>query len=112
MPRKKPVVEIRRPPNSEAVADFVAGEENSQTSERSNVRTLERLDVQTSEHSNVQTFGHSDPAIVTRKNGRQRRRTTVYLPPELVQQLKLRCIQEGKELSVVVAVAVERYLRT
>lgn len=96
MPRKKPVIEIRRPPSPEAVAEFVTGGEGSQTSERSNVQTPRR----------------PDPAIVTRKNGRQRRRTTIYLPPELVQQLKLRCTQEGSQLSTVVEVAVERYLRT
>lgn len=97
MPRSKPVVTLRPPPSSEAMDDFVTG----------------RPDVQTSKRLNLQTSGRSDgpdPSVVTRKDGRQRRRTTVYLPPELVRQLKVFCAQEERELSEVVSAAIERYL--
>ena len=102
---KKPQVNLRRPP-PDAMADFVSGETDAQTS-RHPLQVVENSDT----HENAQTSRRSDPAVVTRKNGRQRRRTTVYLPPELAQSLKVRCAQEGRELSALVTEALEAYLQ-
>jgi metal-responsive CopG/Arc/MetJ family transcriptional regulator len=47
---------------------------------------------------------------VHRQDGRVRRRTTVYLPPELVGELTARCMYDGRELSDAVADALRAYL--
>jgi len=124
MPRSKPQVNLRRPPNPDAMASFVSGEADVQTP--GDAQALEDVQTpvgaQTSEsplqlvenqgvHENAQTFKRSDPTIVTRKDGRRRRRTTVYLPPELAQSLKVRCALEGRELSALVTEALEAYLQ-
>lgn len=49
-------------------------------------------------------------AVVTRADGSERRRTTVYFPPTLAKQLVLYCAENERELSAVVAEAVERWL--
>ncbi len=48
--------------------------------------------------------------IVRRKSGRERRRITIYLPPELDKSLRLYCAEHYLELSVAVEQAVEAYL--
>lgn len=97
MSSRKPVVAIRRPPLSKpdpiAVDQFVTGKES--------------LDVQTSGSSDVQTSGLG---IVQRRDGRVRRRMTVYLPPDLAKKLKIYAVSEDREISDVVAEAVEKML--
>jgi hypothetical protein len=48
-------------------------------------------------------------SLVARRNGRVRRRMTVYLPPELAQQLAVHCTIKNVEISNVVADAVAAY---
>jgi len=49
--------------------------------------------------------------VIVRKDGRQRRRTTVYFEPALAKKLKVYCAAEGRELSVVVSEAVAGYIQ-
>jgi len=49
-------------------------------------------------------------AIIKRKNGRQRRRRTVYLPPELDTVLRKYCAVHDLEISVAIEQAVDGYL--
>jgi hypothetical protein len=48
---------------------------------------------------------------VKRKDGRTRRRTTVYFPPDLATRLAVHCAREGVELSDAVTAAVDAYLK-
>ena len=57
------------------------------------------LDVQTSERSGVQT----SKAVVTRADGRELRRMTVYLPTELAKQLRLHCAEIDTDVSGLLA---------
>ena len=50
-------------------------------------------------------------AIIERKNGRKRRRRTVYLPPELDTSLRKYCAEHDIEISVAIEQAVEGYLK-
>ncbi len=96
----KPVVALRKPPSTpppEAVAAFVDG-----GGERSNVRATKRLDVQTSERSSK--------AVVTRADGRELRRMTIYIPADLAKRLRLHCTETDREISAVVGEAVGGYL--
>jgi len=100
MPSRKPVVSIRRPPSTpdpDDVERFVSGDGPT------NVQPLKPLDVQTPERP-------AGRALVQRKSGRTRRRTTVYFPPELAKRLAVHCAGEGTELSEVVSRAVVAYL--
>lgn len=97
MPRSKPVVALRRPPAS--VDAFVSG---------SDVQTSGSSDVHVLKHPNAQT---SERSVVIRKDGRRRRRTTVYFEPELATELKVYCASSGRELSSVVAEAVAAHIR-
>ncbi len=102
MPSPKPAVSIRRPPPTPAPADverFVQGDRPA------NVQPLKRPDVQTSEPA-------KGPGLVKRKDGRTRRRTTVYFPPELGKRLAVHCVNEGIELSEAVTAAVTAYLES
>ena len=105
MASRKPVVSIRRPPASKpdpiAVDQFVNGQKS--------------LDVQVSGGSDVPASGSSDVqvsglGIVQRRDGRVRRRMTVYLPPDLAKKLKIHAVIEDREISDVVAEAVEKLL--
>jgi len=96
MPSRKPAVAIRRPPPVQDVEQFVAGEPaDVQASRRSNARA-----------SSEQT----GPGLVKRKDGRTRRRTTVYFPPDLATRLAVHCATAGVDLSDVVTAAVTEYL--
>ena len=97
MSRSKPVVALRRPPAS--VDAFVVG---------SDVQTSGSPDVQTPKHPDVQA---SERSVVVRKDGRRRRRTTIYFEPELARELKVFCASTGRELSSVVSEAVAAYIR-
>jgi len=53
--------------------------------------------------------GPGEHLIVTRK-GKTRRRRTVYMSPDVDAQLVGYCEAEGREASIVISMAVERYL--
>ena len=55
-------------------------------------------------------FQYEGPGIVKRQDGRERRRMTVYFPPELARQLSIYCAVEGRQLSDVVTEAVVAFL--
>lgn len=67
----------------------------------------EHPDVQTSEDSDVRPLR---AGIVYRASGRARRRTTVYLDPQLANRLKIHCVTNGLELSDLVEKAVRAHL--
>lgn len=98
MPPSKPSVAIRRPPPVD-VERFVSGEPAP-----SDVQTSGRSDVQAS-------VAQTGPGLVKRKDGRTRRRTTVYFPPDLATRLAVHCAREGVELSDAVTAAVDAYLK-
>jgi hypothetical protein len=104
-PSRKPAVAIRRPPPAPDVERFVTGAPpDVQAPRRSNAQTPRRSDVQA---SSPQAAG---PGLVKRKDGRTRRRTTVYFPPDLATRLAIHCASEGVELSDAVTAAVTAYL--
>ena len=49
-------------------------------------------------------------AIIERKNGRKRRRRTVYFSPDLDTDLRKYCAEHDIEISIAVEQAVEDYL--
>lgn len=101
MPPSKPSVAIRRPPPPVDVERFVSGEPAPP-----DVQTSGRSDAQA---SRLQTG--TGPGLVKRKDGRTRRRTTVYFPPDLATRLAVHCAREGVELSDAVTAAVDAYLK-
>lgn len=102
--KEKPRATIRAPrpaepePDAQAVAQFVAGDEAPPN-------VPERL--QTSRGR-----ARRDPtnALVSRGDGRTRRRTTVYFDVETAEALTHHCQAEGRELSRVVDRAVRELL--
>ena len=90
--RIKPTVQVRKPPAS--VDAFVQG-----------VQTSKDSGSQTSKRSNAQA---SKRRTLERADGRQVRRLTVYLPAELASRLAVHCAKADRDLSDVVAEAVER----
>jgi hypothetical protein len=97
MAKPKPTVAIRRPP-SDAEA-FVAGQ----------TKAPKRSDVQTSKRSDAPA-ATTRPGIVQRKDGRERRRLTVYLSPKLATQLAVHCAGQGLEMSDVIEQALAAHL--
>lgn len=88
MASKKPPVAIRRPPKPAHAPDpdaFVSGGKRSsaQTSKRSTVK---------------------------RADGRELRRMTIYLTPELAKRLAVHCAETGEDMSAFVATAVDKAL--
>jgi hypothetical protein len=67
-----------------------------------------RPDVFMNTQSNVQTF--SGRGLVQRRNGRVRRRRTVYLPPDLDRNLSTFCAANGREVSETISEALALYL--
>ena len=89
MAKLKPKVKIRKPPAPVSLASvdaFVTGERSS-----------------------VQTSGRSR-SVVDRRDGRELRRMTVYLPSSLAKRLAMRAVELDADMSAVVAEAVERHL--
>ena len=93
----KPRLDIRHPPSqSSAAKRFITEGVATDVSGRLQTSDLPK-------HS--QTLG-----VVQRKNGRQRRRMTLYFDPEIAAQLTAYCATEGRELSHFVNEAVRRRL--
>lgn len=94
MPRK-PSIAIRRPPPDPALVRFVeegAPPKASQTAARAAIEYL-----RTKPRNN----------LVTRADGRQVQRLTVYLPPELVRRLRMRCVELELDLSAGLSCAAQ-----
>jgi hypothetical protein len=53
---------------------------------------------------------YGSAVLIERKGGRKTRRMTVYLPPELAEQLTRWCRAQGREVSHAIAEALSRYL--
>lgn len=60
----------------------------------------ERLDVKTS----------SSPSVLFRKDGRQLKRMTLYLPVDLARELAHHCVERDSDVSAIAAMAIARYL--
>ena len=93
---KKPAITPRKPPGAvdpAAAASFVA----------SGGPLPKQSDTQTSERS-------SAPNVITRQDGRQLKRTTVYLPPVTAKRLAVRCAELEMELSAAMTEAIEAWL--
>jgi hypothetical protein len=48
--------------------------------------------------------------LVQRRNGRLRRRRTIYLPPDIDRELSVFCASNGREVSETIAHALVLYL--
>jgi hypothetical protein len=89
--KKKPIASLRKPSAPKSVDDFVtAGGEASAGA--------------------ASEGGPRSPTLVARKDGTERRRTTVYFAPELSRRLNVYCATHDLEMSQVVGDAVEALL--
>jgi hypothetical protein len=88
---KKPTVRMRKPPKQGATPDlesFVEGRSDVQTSKRSHAsKTAAR-------------------SVLTRSDGRELRRLTIYLPADLAKRLAVHCAEHDEDMSTVVSEAV------
>lgn len=92
---KKPSISPRKPPaavDPTVAAGFVSGG--------------------TSKHSDTQAPGRSSSNVITRQDGRELKRTTVYLPPATARRLAVRCAELDMELSAAMTEAIEVWLAT
>jgi len=103
-------VSLRKPPPAvPAAADsFVAAAE---VPNAPSVKAPERPAVKASKPAK----GKAAPpptrsAVVTRTDGRELRRMTVYLPADLAKRLAVRCAELDADLSAVIAEAVTKHL--
>ena len=87
----KPSFKVRAVPSVEA---FVAGEDDASASRTS------PANVQTSERPGARA------ALVDRRDGRQLRRRTVYLPADLDRRLRAHCAEHDVDASEVLARAL------
>lgn len=91
--KKKPTASLRKPSAPRSVDDFVAaGGEASASS------------------APASEGGPRSRSLVARKDGSERRRTTVYFAPELARRLNVYCATHDLEMSLVVGDAVEALL--
>lgn len=129
MATKKPQVQLRKPPSVPANADaFVA---SAQTSKLLDFQTLELPDVQDAKRSDapkpvkpmeiqarlltpeafkpssVQT---SRRPVLRRQDGRELRKMTLYLTPDVASALAIRAAQSGLDMSEIVNSALEEWL--
>jgi hypothetical protein len=113
-PEVGPTVQTLERPSAEALE-----RPSVEALERSEVQAVKRPDVLASKAPDVQASKPLPPAsaapargrgLVTRADGTERRRTTVYLPPALVRRLKHYCDDEEVEMSKVVSEAVAALL--
>lgn len=96
----KPAIQVRKPPPLDQAEAFVRGD--VQTSEPSSVQVPERSAAQPSKPS------RDRKAVLERIGGRKVRRMTVYLPVDLATRLAVTCAKQDRDLSDVIAEAVER----
>lgn len=90
-----------RPPPSATVAAFVGQDEDA---------PRKRPAAQPARRSAGQPASGPGRRTITRADGRELRKQTVYLPADLARRLAIHAAAEGLELSAIVADALERYL--
>jgi hypothetical protein len=100
VPKQKPIVTVRKPSPAVDLETFVSG------GERSSVQTSKGLKAKTSKPPTARR------GVLQRKDGRSLRRMTVYLPVDLAKRLAIRCAEEDRDISDLIAHAVDRTLRT
>lgn len=97
---KKPAIAPRKPPvDPAAAASFVAS---------GGATPSKHSDTQTSERSS----SPNSPNVITRQDGRQLKRTTVYLPPITAKRLAVKCAELEMELSAAMTDAIEAWLKS
>jgi hypothetical protein len=89
---KKPTVRMRKPPKAGSTADVDAFVEG-------------RSDVQTSKRSGASPKP-ATRGVLTRSDGRELRRLTIYLPADLAKRLAVHCAEHDEDMSAVVTEAV------
>jgi hypothetical protein len=108
MSKTKPTRTVRKPSTGtslEKAEEFVESGPGTQELRSSAAQQPEHSPPQQPEHPVSQTS-----AIVTRKDGRTRRRITVYLSVDLAKKLKVQAATEDLEMSQVVESALAAYL--
>jgi hypothetical protein len=105
---KKPLITLRKPPEMTQAEREVATQAFIRDGVAPGARGLELVERPSVEV--VSTEQGMQASIVCRQDGRQRRRMTIYLPPELAQRLKLHSVTTGEDMSDVVARALEAHL--
>jgi len=108
MSKTKPTRTVRKPStvsSLEKAEEFVEKGPGTQVPRNPEPQGLEHSEPQLPKHPVSQTS-----AIVTRKDGRTRRRITVYLSVDLAMKLKVRATTEDLEMSQVVESALAAYL--
>lgn len=111
---RKPNFGLRKP--SAAADDFVAnGSNGASAGTRRKKKASGRSDVRTSGRSDVQTFdplGRQGPSgTIVRADGREVKKLTMYVPPDLAHRVKVRCAVTGEGLSSLVTRGLEKILR-
>ena len=111
MPRKKPLLRLRRPGDAvdpqQAERFVTSGETAIETSGRPGVETSERPDVKPLKRSNAKAVALTSKAMVYRKRTDDvRRRMTIYLPEALSHRLRLYAAEKDLDYSVVLAEAL------
>ena len=97
---KDNVVDLGSAPPAEALEAFISSGPAGRPDVSVNAQSVTR--------SSVQTF--SGRGLVQRRNGRVRRRRTVYLPPDLDRNLSTYCAANGREVSETISEALALYL--
>src|SRR5690606_25563754 len=97
----KPRIAPRPPPSS--IAAFV-GDTEEPTPQQASTPTREPASRPTRQPA------VSRRRTITRADGRELRKQTIYLPADLARRLAIYAAAEGTELSAIVADALERYL--
>jgi hypothetical protein len=118
MPTAKPRVSLRKPPapvSLEAAESFVsAGDAESlryQTSRGLDVRTSNRSIGGVVREAKGKGTGKALPrGVLPRADGREVKRMTVYMPPDLAKRLAVYCAESDRDISDVVSEAVEKRL--
>lgn len=103
MPPRKPTVSLRRPPAPVALDDverFVQAAPGAPAPPAEPPRSVP-----------PRRGARGARGLVARKDGRELRRMTVYLPSDLARELALHCAERDLDASAVVSEAVRRLLR-
>jgi hypothetical protein len=109
MPSPKPTLVVRRPPPEADRFVFEERLDARQNVAQDGQALRSTPDVALDVQAPGATSDETARSLVARRNGRVRRRMTVYLPPELAQQLAVHCTMKNVEISNVVAEAVAAY---
>lgn len=102
--KKKPTASLRKPPAPKSVDDFVTGSGQPQAPPAPPPAPRSA--------GQKPSASPKSRTLVARKDGTERRRTTVYFEPEMFKRLNVYCAQHDLEISQVVGEAVEAFLRS